>query len=77
MSSKEKLKWKKLKSFLRFRVPNPHKRPENIHLICYSCFYPFRKESELSSVENGTYTEKRFDPVVKNKNKLKLKLSPS
>ena len=45
MSSKEKLKCRKVKLVLRYHVPNRHKNPEKYaHLILFT-FYPFRNKS--------------------------------
>ena len=65
MSSKEKLKCKKVKSVLRYYVPNCHKYPEKYAHMLFM-FFPFRKESDLCSTESGTYMEKLCDPIVKN-----------
>ena len=77
MSSKEKLKCKTVKSVLRYHVPNPHKQPEKYGHHMLFMFYPFRKESDLCSVESGTYMEKLCDPVIKNiVNENKQKFEP-
>ena len=47
-------------------------RPEKYAHHMLFMFYPFRKESDLCSVESGTYMENLSDPVVKNENKLKF-----
>ena len=75
--SKGKIEYKKVKSVLRYHVPSPHKRPEKYAHHMLFMFYPFRKESDLCSVESGTYMENIGDPVVKNVvNKNKLKFEP-
>ena len=62
MSSKEKLKWRKVKSVLRYHVSNRHKIPyKYVHHIFF-LFYPFRNESESCSSASGTYMGKRIDP---------------
>ena len=48
---------------------------KNIHIISYA--YAFHKESDLCSVESGTYMEKLGDTFVKNiVNENKLKSEP-
>ena len=75
MSSKEKLKCRKVKSFLRYHVPNRNKNPEkHAHHILFM-FYPFRDESKLYSTICGTYMEKLSDPIAQatvNENTLTL-----
>ena len=63
MSSKEKLKCSKVKSVLRYHVPNRHKNPEKYAHHILFMFYPFRNESELCSTASG-YMETLSDPVV-------------
>ena len=75
MSSKEKLKCRKVKSVLRYHVPNSHKNPEKYAHHILFMFYPFRDESELCSTVSGTYTEKFSDPNAQatvNENKSKI-----
>ena len=64
MGSKEKLYCRKVPFVLRYHVPNEYKYPEKYayHLVILS--YPFRKEFELNSRNNLTYTEKLFDNKV-------------
>ena len=61
MSSKEKLKCRKIRAVLRYHVPNRHKYPEKYahHLLFMYC--PFRSETELL---NDTYLEKLSQPGV-------------
>ena len=75
MSSKEKLKCRKVKSVLRYHVPNRHKNPEKYAHHILFMFYPFRDESELCSTVSGTYMEKLSDPIAQatvNENKSKI-----
>ena len=75
MSSKEKLKCRKVKSVLRYHVPNRHKNPEKYAHHILFMFYPFRDESELCSTVSGTYMEKLNDPIAQatvNENKSKI-----
>ena len=47
MSSKEKLKCRKIRSVLRYHVPNKHKFPEKYSHHLLFMYYPFRSEAEL------------------------------
>ena len=67
MSSKEKLKCRKVKAVLRYYQPNPNKAFETYaHLLPLS-FYPFRNEEELKSpAVTGSYRAKLLEPGVIN-----------
>ena len=64
MSSKEKLKCRKVKSVLRYHVPHKYKYPEKYAHHLLFMFYPFRNEQELCNTSTGTYLEKLNDPEV-------------
>ena len=57
-SKKEKLKCRKVRSVLRYHVPNRHKTPEQYAHHLLFMFFPFRIESELCCTPSGTYMEK-------------------
>ena len=62
MSSKEKLKCRKIRAVLRYHIPNRHKYPEKYaHHLLFMYYYPFRSETELL---NATYLEKLSQPGV-------------
>ena len=61
MSSKEKLKCRKIRAVLRYHVPNRHKYPEKYAHHLLFMYYPFRSENELL---NATYLEKLSQPGV-------------
>jgi len=65
MSSKEKLKCRKVKAVLRYHQPNPRKDIEGYaHHMLFS-FYPFRNEEHLKSPPfTGTYFAKLQEPGV-------------
>ena len=67
MSSKEKLKCRKVKAVLRYYQPNPNKAFETCaHHLLFS-FYPFRNEEELKSPPvTGSYRAKLLEPGVIN-----------
>ena len=72
MSSKQKIKCRKIRAVLRYHVPNRHKYPEKYAHHLLFMYYPFRDESEL--LEN-TCLEKLSKPGVldivnENKNKI-------
>ena len=72
MSSKQKLKCRKVKAVLRYHVPNRHKYPEEYAHHLLFMYYPFRSESELL---DDTYLEKLVAPNVLdivNENKHKI-----
>lgn len=50
MSSKEKLKCRRVKSVLRYHVPNRHKKPEEYAHHMLFMFFPFRDESTLVQI---------------------------
>lgn len=56
MSSKDKLKCRKVKAVLRYHVPNENKYPERYAHHLLFMFYPFRNENDLK--HNGSYVEK-------------------
>ena len=75
MSSRDKLKCKRVKSVLRYHVPNQHNHPEKYAHHMLFMFYPFRNESDLCAGESGTYMKTLCDPAVidiVNENKLKF-----
>ena len=47
MNSKEKLKCRKIRSVLRYHVPNKHKFPEKYSHHLLFMYNPFRSEAEL------------------------------
>ena len=61
MSSKQKIKCRKIRAVLRYHVPNRHKYPEKYAHHLLFMYYPFRAESEL--LEN-TCLEKLSKPGV-------------
>ena len=64
MSSKEKLQCRKVKSVLRYHVPNQNKYPERYAHHLLFMFFPFRKESELLNDDTGLYIDKLNEPDV-------------
>ena len=64
MSSKEKLKCRKVKAVLRYHVPNPHKYAERYAHHLLFMFYLFRKEADLMSAETGMYMDRLNEPSV-------------
>ena len=64
MGSNEKLYCRKVPFVLRYYVPSTYKYPEKYAYHILILFYPFRKEFELNSRNNLTYTEKLFDNEV-------------
>ena len=73
MSSKQKLKCRKVQAVLRYHVPNRHRFPERYAYHLLLMYYPFRSEAELLQ---NTYLEKISQPGVLdiiNENKLKIK----
>ena len=77
MSSKEKLKCRKVKSVLRYHVPNKHKYPEKYAHHILFMFYQFRNEEELHRTSSGTYLEKLHQPdVLRSVNENKTKFEP-
>ena len=74
MSSKEKLKCRKIRHGLRYHTPNRHIQPEEYAHHLLMSYYPFRSESELL---DNTYLEKLAQPgVVDIVNENKLKIEP-
>ena len=57
MSSKQKMKLRKIKSVLRYYTPNRDKYPEKYAHHMLFMFYPFRSEGQLLA-DDGTYTAK-------------------
>ena len=55
---KEKLKCRKVRSVLRYHVPNRHKKTEQYAHHLLFMFFQFRNESELCCTPSGTYMEK-------------------
>ena len=67
MSSKEKLKCRKVKAVLRYYQPNPNKAFETYAYLLSVSFYPFRNEEELKSPPvTGSYRAKLLEPGVIN-----------
>ena len=66
MSSKEKLKCRKVKVVLRYHQPIPHKNVEQYAHHLLFAFYPFRKEEELKCTVTGTYFDKLQEHAVLN-----------
>ena len=67
MSSKEKLKCRKVKAVLRYYQPNPNKAFETYAHHLSLSFYPFRNEEELKSpAVTGSYRAKLLEPGVIN-----------
>ena len=66
MSSKERLKCRKVKSALRYHIPNRHRYPEKYshHVLFMS--YPFRNEDDLRSSDTGLYMDKLLEEEVLN-----------
>ena len=58
MSSKDKLKCRKLKAVLRYDVPNCNKYPENYAHHLLFMYYAFRNEQDLRADNSGMNTEK-------------------
>ena len=65
MSSKQKLKRRKVRVVLRYHVPNANRNAEGYaHHMLFS-FYPFRDEEDLKHLLfSGTYLEKLQQPEV-------------
>ena len=64
MSSKERLKCRKVKAVLQYYQPNPNKAFET---YAYHLFYPFRNEEELKSPPvTGSYRAKLLESGVIN-----------
>ena len=61
MTSKEKVKCRKVRAVLRFHVPSRNKYPERYAHHILLLYYPFRSESELLV---NTYLEKLSQPGV-------------
>ena len=56
MSSKEKLKCRKVKAVPQYFQPNPNKAFETYAYLLHFSFYPFRNEEELKSPRvSGNY----------------------
>ena len=64
MSSKEKLKCRKVPAILRFHSPNKDKDFELYAHHLLFLFYPFRSEIELKIGESASYTNKLAQPGV-------------
>ena len=58
ITSKEKLKCRKVKAVLRYHQPSPHKNVEQYAHHLLFAFYPFRQEEELKCTVKGTYFAK-------------------
>ena len=65
MSSKQKLKRRKVRAVLRYHVPNANRNAEGYaHHMLFS-FYPFRDKEDLKHPSfSGTYLEKLQNPEV-------------
>jgi len=75
MSSKEKMKCRTIKKVLRYHTPNPVSHSEDYAHHLLMLFYPFRKESDLLSLNSKTYIEKLNETnatTIVNKNKCKF-----
>ena len=75
MSSKEKLKCRKVPHILQFYVPNQHTQPEEYSHYMLFMYYPFRSENDLKSGNPPTYSNKlRESNVIAlvNQNHLKV-----
>ena len=66
MSSKEKLKCRKVKEVLRYHQPSPHKIVEQYAHHLLFAFYPFRHEEEPKCTGTGAYFAKLQEPAVLN-----------
>ena len=64
MTSKDKMRCRKVKKVLRYFNPNPVSDLETHAHHLLMLFYPFRKESELLSLEQSTYSAKLNEPAV-------------
>ena len=60
MSSKEKLKCRKILPVLKFPIPNRHTHPEEYCRSMLYLFFPFRNESELKDDHPGSYSQKQM-----------------
>ena len=72
MSSKQKLKCRKVRNVLRYHVKNKYKSPKEYSHHLLMMYYPFRSEAQLL---DGTYVEKLSQPGVLdiiNENKQKI-----
>ena len=75
LTSKEKLKCRKIRSVLRYHIPNAKKEPEKYAHHILFMFYPFRNESDLCSSLDGKYMTKLTEPGVQdivNENKIRF-----
>ncbi|XP_066928370.1 uncharacterized protein [Clytia hemisphaerica] len=64
LSSRDKLKCRKVPLVLRLHEPNRNKHPEDYAHHLLMLYYPFRNENELLSQEHNSYTQKLFEPGV-------------
>ncbi|XP_066912801.1 uncharacterized protein [Clytia hemisphaerica] len=64
LSSRDKLKCRKVPLVLRLHEPNRNKHPEDYAHHLLMLYYPFRNENELLSQEHNSYTQKLCEPGV-------------
>ena len=77
MSSKEKLKCRKIPFVLQFYVPNEQTQPEEYAHHMLFMYYPFRNENDLKSGNPPTYSNKlRESNVISLVNQNRARIEP-